>query len=366
VESLGEKLKNARNEKRLNLEQISRETNISVQFLEALESENFDIFPGEAYIIGFLKNYSAFLELDTQKVISLYRALRIQEQPVPVEHLIRKPPRLPAFLLPALVIIVILGAGGWGIYSLIIHRQNNPTLAPATIRTSVEHIMEGSSIERRLHINDSVLIPIDSVMHRVELFNLTEIVTIRTENGGLEILDLSQEVTIDLNNDGIPDLRITVMEFERNNPDWGARLQFYLIGTTFMAGTEFEPDIPLATTAATASITTIIPPSPNPHPFTLQINFQGFTMFRWEILHELDRRGTNQRFFQHNETLEIQAQNGIRIWSSNATAARFQLFGGGRTFPVEIGATGEVVVTEVRWIRDEDGRFRVVVIQLES
>ena len=71
MESLGEKLKETRNEKGLTLDQISRETNISVRFLEALESENFDVFPGEPYVLGFLRNYSSYLDLDVQKIISL-------------------------------------------------------------------------------------------------------------------------------------------------------------------------------------------------------------------------------------------------------------------------------------------------------
>ncbi len=95
MESLGEKLKTARNEKGLSIDQISRDTNISIRYLEALESENFSIFPGEPYLIGFIKNYGAYLDLDIQKLISLYRALKIQEQPIPVEQLLKSPPQAP-------------------------------------------------------------------------------------------------------------------------------------------------------------------------------------------------------------------------------------------------------------------------------
>jgi hypothetical protein len=89
-------------------------------------------------------------------------------------------------------------------------------------------------------------------------------------------------------------------------------------------------------------------------------------MFRWEILNERDRRDKNQRYFQRAEDLNIQAQNGIRIWVSNAQAAKFQIIGGGRSVPVEIGAAGEVVVSDFRWIRDEDSRYRLVLIRLET
>ena len=172
---------------------------------------------------------------------------------------------------------------------------------------------------------------------------------------------------MDLNNDGIPKLRVTVIEFAKNEPHNGAVLHFFLLDVAPAAEIEIEQEIPFSITAPAASVVTIIPPSSNAYPFTLQIIFQGFCMFRWEILNERDRRGVNERFFQRNETLDITAHNnGIRIWVSNATAARFQVIGGGRTFPVEIGATGEVVVAEIRWVRDEDGRLRVALIRMET
>src|SRR5215510_5394880 len=121
MESLGEKLQTAREERGLGFEQISRETNLSIRYLEALETENFGVFPGEPYIIGFLKNYGAYLELDVQKLISLYRALRIQEQPVPVEQLLKHQPKFPKFIVPVVIILAVLGTGGWGIYQLILN-----------------------------------------------------------------------------------------------------------------------------------------------------------------------------------------------------------------------------------------------------
>jgi len=367
MESLGEKLKSTRLEKGLSLDQISRETNISIRYLEAMETENFSVFPGEPYIIGFLRNYGAYLDLEVQKVISLYRALRIQEQPIPVEQLLRSPPKLPGFVIPFIVILLLLGAGGWGIYSLIINRKNNPAQTTAVARTPAEYMMEGNSMERRLYRNDSVLVSVENETYKLELYNLGETVTIRTPSGSRN-LDLGQEITIDLSNDGIPDLRITVADFAKNNADMGALLHFILIDTAAYTGADIEQNTFITVSAANAaSSTTIIPAANNtPHPFTLQVSFQGYCMFRWEVLREQDRRGTNQRYFQRAEQLDIQAQNGIRIWVSNANAARFQIIGGGRTFPVEFGSPGEVVVADFIWVRDEENRSRLVLLRLET
>jgi len=364
MESLGEKLKTTREEKGLTLDQISRETNISIRYLEALETENFAIFPGEPYVIGFIKNYGSYLELDNLKLISLYRALRIQEQPIPVEQLLKSPPKLPRFIIPMVIILAILGAGGWFVRSVIINKQNNPIQKKTAGQSPAEYIMEGNSMERRLYKNDSVLISVDNETYKLELYSMGEAVTIRTP-AGMEKLDLSQKVTIDLNNDGIPELRVTVIDFAKNKADMGALLDFYLMDAAAYTGSEPEQKVSRTDNTVTATSTTIFPASVSAYPFTLQISFQGYCMFRWEILNERDRRGSTQRYFQRSEVLDIQAQNGIRIWASNAQVAKFQVIGGGRAVPMEIGSAGEVVVAEIRWVRDDENRYRLVLMRLE-
>ncbi|MCL2244451.1 MAG: helix-turn-helix domain-containing protein [Treponema sp.] len=369
MESLGEKLKNVRLEKELSFDQISRDTNISIRYLEALEAENFSVFPGEPYVIGFLKNYGAYLDLDVQKLISLYRALCIQEQPIPVEQLLRPRSKLPRIIIPVLLILIVLGAIGYGVYYLLFIREKKPVNNRPLSRAPSEYMMEGNYLERRLYRDDSILIPLYSSIYKLELVNLGEAITIRTP-GGSVILDLSQEANIDLNSDGMPELRITVADFAKNNADMGALIHFTLTDSLSL-DMEGLRDITETTNTSSTIITTILPvPNTSVYssafPFTLQVNFQGYCMFRWEILSERDRAGTNQQYFQRNDELNIQAQNGIRIWTSNAQAARFQVIGGGRTVPVEIGTAGEVVVTDIRWVRDDDNRFRLVLVRLET
>jgi len=366
MESPGEKLRSARNEKGLSLDQVSRDTNITIRYLEALESENFSVFPGEPYVIGFLKNYSSYLELDVQKVISLYRALRIQEQPVPVEQLLKHPSKLPKIIVTAVVILAILGALGGGTYFFLQNRNLKPVHDTDAPRLPVEYVMEGNLMERRFYINDSILFHIDTNTYKLELFNLGEAVTLRSP-GGPVILDLSQEANIDLNNDGIPELRITVADFAKNNPEMGVLLYFYLMdAVALFDAAALNNNAQIIQSTVNSVSTTIIPASVSAYPFTIQTTFLGFCMFRWEILNERDRSGRNQRYFQRNDELNIQAQNGVRIWSSNAQAARFQVIGGGRIFPIEIGSAGEIVVIDIRWVRDDNNQYRLVMLRLES
>ena len=362
MESLGEKLRSARELKNINYEQVSRDTNIAARYLEALENEDFSGFPGDAYVTGFLRNYGAYLELDVQELLALYQTFKKLEQPVPAE-LLKPPFRLPKTVIIAALALAVLGLIGGGI-ALAVNRPPKPETAGPVKRSPVEHTMSASTFERRFYRGDSILVPVGTDHYKLELVNLGEAVTLRTP-GGQAIIDLSQEANVDINNDGIADLRITAADFAKNNPDMGVQLRFDMNAAAGAAASA-EDLPPESVNAAGFSGATVIFSSPNPYPFTLQSNFQGYCMFRWEILFERDRPGRNEQYFQQGNELSIQAQNGIRLWASNAQAAKCQVIGGGRTVPLELGGAGEVVVADIRWARDDENRWRLVLARLET
>jgi cytoskeletal protein RodZ len=372
VESLGDKLRSTRESKGYNYEQVSRDTNIAIRYLEALETEDFSQFPGEPYLLGFLRNYGDYLGLDNQELLSIYKALKIQEQPVPVEQLLRGPSRFPRVIITILIVVVVLGAAGGGVY-FFLSRPRHDNSAVVEARPLSTYTLEGPALERRFYRGDSLLVPLDDTQYKIELTGLGEAVTLTTPSGTV-ILELSQEGQIDLNRDGAGDLRITVTDFVKNEPATGTLLRFDLVDTlgvpvesTGAAGAAgLEADTSLAVvTAPVAANAPVFFTSPNAYPFTLQAVFQGYCMFRWEILAERDRRGRNEQYFQRADELNIQAQNGIRLWVSNATAVKLQVIGGGRTVAVDLGSAGEVVVADIRWVRDDDGRYRLVLTRLE-
>ena len=65
MDSYGEILRNARQVKGLDIDTVARETSIISSYIEGLENEDNSAFPGEAYLMGFLKNYSEYLEKNT-------------------------------------------------------------------------------------------------------------------------------------------------------------------------------------------------------------------------------------------------------------------------------------------------------------
>ena len=360
MESLGNKLKTVREEKGFSIQHISMETNISSRYLDALEREDFSPFPSESYAMGYLRNYCEYLGLDQEEFLSLYRSLKIQEQPVPMEQLLREPSLLPKILAIIAIIlgVLIIGAGA---YFLIRNFPRDEQIVPQTSRSASEYIMTGDFFERRFYPGDSILISSETDTYRLVFASISDAVTIVTPRNPV-MLDLGQEVTVDLSDSGFTRLRIIAMDFLRNDSQSGALLRFeqeYLAQPAALV-----PPIPEELGAARETATVIFN-SPNPMPFTLQAVFQSYCFFRYEVLFEQNRPGRIEQYYQRFEEISVTAQNGVRLGMSNAQAVRLQAIVAGRVFPFDAGGAGEVVAADLRWVRDEDNRFSLVLLRLE-
>ena len=72
-ETVGDILKNKRQEQGLSLDKISSDLRIKSQYLQALEENRFNALPGSAYVIGFIKSYASYLNLNSADIISIYK-----------------------------------------------------------------------------------------------------------------------------------------------------------------------------------------------------------------------------------------------------------------------------------------------------
>jgi len=97
VESIGEKMRMAREARRLSQKEVAKETNIVLKYIEALEDEDFEKFPSETYAMGFLRSYAEYLKLDADEMIQYYKAYKIGESATPLEELTR-PTRTPVMM----------------------------------------------------------------------------------------------------------------------------------------------------------------------------------------------------------------------------------------------------------------------------
>lgn len=120
--TVGEMLRAAREEKKLTVEQVNKETRISVQTLRSLERDDFGAFPSETYLKGFLRNYAEFLGLDGNALWAMVGA-RASGAPGSgpsweIEGTLKEeklgPPRVVRqLILPVLVVLVVLFVWMW-------------------------------------------------------------------------------------------------------------------------------------------------------------------------------------------------------------------------------------------------------------
>ncbi len=69
---IGYRLIRAREARGLTLEDAERDTRISRRYLEALESEQFEVIPAPVYARGFLRSYSQYLGMDPGEMLALF------------------------------------------------------------------------------------------------------------------------------------------------------------------------------------------------------------------------------------------------------------------------------------------------------
>lgn len=119
LKSIGEILKNKREEHSFSLDHVAEVTRISLSNLRYIEEGNLEALPGPVFIRGFIRNYAKMLGLESDWMIdTLNQAYGTASQVSSGEESIfeneeadRNSTQTIALL--AVVMIIIIGAGGW-------------------------------------------------------------------------------------------------------------------------------------------------------------------------------------------------------------------------------------------------------------
>ena len=73
MEFIGENLKDTRVKKNYKLSYISKQLNVSSDILSLIEDDNFPDYIDPVYLIGHIKSYAKFLDLDEKKIIENFK-----------------------------------------------------------------------------------------------------------------------------------------------------------------------------------------------------------------------------------------------------------------------------------------------------
>ena len=72
MESLGERLKRGREEKKISLDDVVQATKINKGILTAIENDQSDFLPPKVFVRGFIRNYARYVGLDEKELLDLY------------------------------------------------------------------------------------------------------------------------------------------------------------------------------------------------------------------------------------------------------------------------------------------------------
>ncbi len=109
METLGQKLYAARNQKKVTASEAAKHTRIKIQHLEDMERDDFSSIPAPAYAKGFIKIYSEYLCIDPAPLIKEYMEKHAPNERAPLlpgedqkrdeepgDHTPRQPLRMPS------------------------------------------------------------------------------------------------------------------------------------------------------------------------------------------------------------------------------------------------------------------------------
>lgn len=367
MESYGELLKEARIQKNLTIQDVKQITAIEADYIQALEEEQEDAFPSESYFLGFLSNYCDALGIDRQKIYNLYRAKKIQEAPPPLILTQRKKPRFLVPLIVTLVVLVLAGTGAYLYFGVFDVPERLAEAAPreAARETTHEYEFTGEPVTRRLYRGDQIIVPggeggnivltVGGTLGRLELLTPT----------GNQIIELSEERAIDIDGDGEADLIFYLGDVSNTNEANGAEVRILeaVPGSLInVAQTELErTDIPDAGSLDNAESRINIHEDTRAYPFTVNITFRESCLLRYQS----DDDPYVENFYRGGDTISITSSNGTRLWMSNFAAVNISVQAGYSSYNLDVGRDGEVQAESIRWMRDRDGRYRIVVLELD-
>lgn len=134
---MGERLRRARVEKHLTLEDVEAATKIRVRYLRALEEEDHAELPEPVFARGFLRTYARYLGLDPAEVLADFHGPEEAEESAPVtpkesryvEALSSGHSGARRFWVGMLLIVVLAGV----VYEILGHEGLHPPVRPPAV-----------------------------------------------------------------------------------------------------------------------------------------------------------------------------------------------------------------------------------------
>ncbi|MBN2322711.1 MAG: helix-turn-helix domain-containing protein [Spirochaetes bacterium] len=369
MNQLGPLFREARIQSGKTLDDAVRETKIAKKYLIAIENEDFDIFPGETYLVGFLRNYAQFLGLDSDEMVIKYRDYKIQEQPAPIEQLVARPKNARRNILLAFVVLIVIGAA---LYVILGGKdskgeekqkkaQKTEQVEKAVSEDEARAIVfEEEELTRDFSRGDKISISHKGKEHIISIDGIEEDLLFSISSIPFS-LAADERVEIDFDRDGRKDLLIRTnmlgvdtvnLTIKRLYKTAVTDSDITLSGEEESAGTiTGPPEVVIIKESDLVSTGPIAPETG----FQIVSGYERTdisTLIRARatvyVGYYVDEEGKEEALLKAGDELEINAEEMLRLTATNANAAEMEI----NRVPVDLGKSGETVLKLVRWYRD--------------
>ena len=373
MNQLGPIFKEARAESGKSIDEAVKETKIAKKYLLAIENENFDIFPGETYLIGFIRNYSQFLGLDPDEMVLKYKDYKIQEQPAPIEQLTAKTNTQKRFILIGIIFIIVVSSI---VYILLTADRSKKVklkeeeVPQAEVEEEKEQkgtagliVFEEEEIIRDFVKGDVIEIPVKNSVHRISIDGIDENLEFSIEDIPFT-LSTDERVEIDFDRDGRKDILLRTNRMGEGSVNLTLKKIFKTESSDLSIGLT---DTETATADATAGPPEVvimkedelfadIPVAPKSG-FQIVSGYEKTdikTAIRGVstayVAYDIDEGEKQEVLLRNGDELAFTAKDVVRIMAANARGINIQI----NDVSVTLGKGGETVAKVVRWYRDRD------------
>jgi hypothetical protein len=243
---------------------------------------------------------------------------------------------------------------------------------PLAARGAAEEFVFQDQVRTRWFTRgDAIVVPAADRSYRIVVTAIGDTLTLTVPGGTVE-MGIGTERLVDLDGDARVDLRVVWNDVDRTAAERRVNLGLYRVSLAAVetpaaaAGSPADAAAVTPTDAAAAAAGTT-PPAPASgtaapplrqasfktlvaaraaaaEEFTVKFRFRGYCLFRFLV----DTKEREERFFQKDETLTLDAKGRITLWLSNAGAVKAAV---GDT-EYDLGRSGEVGTRTIAWRED--------------
>jgi cytoskeleton protein RodZ len=190
-QTLGEKLRQAREERGISISEVAEQTRISPLYIEAIENDDYSPLPGGIFNKGFVKSFAKFVGVDEEEALQDYsRQLAQQNQGQPeIDQKTYRPEvltddRSRSSLLPTIIFAaIILGLMTWGILALVQYVQEQQSQPVAANTNTANTNTNANAVNTNTNANASPTIPATNEI-KVEFKPLSEPISVEATVDG--------------------------------------------------------------------------------------------------------------------------------------------------------------------------------------